>query len=56
MSAIAVALKSNQVHIILIDPYEKTHKLFKTFQTEDKATSMVEINANLIAVAIGNRG
>ena len=56
IASIAVALKSNKVHIILIDPFEKKHKVYLTFETSCKATSMIELNNFLIGIAVGNWG
>jgi len=45
MGCVAVALKSNKVYVIFIDPVEKIHKVFLSFETSDKACSMVELNS-----------
>ena len=55
-AAIAVALKSNQVHILLIDPVENFHKLYCTLETSRKATSMCEMHSKLLAIAVGELG
>ena len=53
-AAIACALKSLIIHIILIDPVENYYKIFKTLKISQKPSSMVELNGRLLAVGIGS--
>jgi WD40 repeat protein len=53
-AAIACALKSLIIHIILIDPVENYYKIFKTLEISQKPSSMVELNGRLLAVGIGS--
>lgn len=53
-AAIAWALKSWTIHIILIEPAEKFYKIYKTLEILQKPSSMVELNGGLIGVGVGS--
>jgi WD40 repeat protein len=53
-AAIAWALKSWVIHIILIDPIENFHKIYKILEISQKPSSMVELNGGLLGVGIGS--
>lgn len=53
-AAIACALKSCTIHIILIDPIENYHRIYKTLEISQKPSSMVELNGGLLGVSVGS--
>lgn len=53
-AAIACALKSWVIHIILIDPVENYYKIYKTLEISQKPSCMVELNGRLLGVGIGS--
>jgi len=53
-AAIAWALKSWIIHIILIDPIENFYKIYKTLEISKKPSSMVELNGGLLGVGVGS--
>ena len=54
IGAIAWALKSLVIHIILIDPLENFYKIYKTLEISHKPSSMVELNGGLLGVGVGS--
>lgn len=53
-AAIAWALKSWIIHIILIDPFENYYKIYKSLEISHKPSSMVELNGGLLGVGVGS--
>ena len=53
-AAIACALKSRKILIILLDPVDSLSKIYKTLEISQKPSCMIELNGGLLGVGVGS--